>query len=88
MKVEHINITIPPDLREAVDRQAQREHTKRSSLIQKAVRVYLGLSRRKAFRTLLEEEYRELDEEAKRLEKEFEVLDRESLKYIDDDQAR
>lgn len=34
MRVEHINITIQPELREAVDRQAQREHTKRSSLIQ------------------------------------------------------
>ena len=83
MKVEHINITIPTELREAVDRQAQREHTKRSSLIQKAARVYLSLSRRKTLRALLEEEYRELGAEAKRLEQEFDVLDRESLKYID-----
>ena len=83
MKVEHINITIPPDLRQAVDRQAQRERTKRSSLIQKAVRVYLGLSKRKSLRTLLEEGYRELAAEAKLLEKEFEALDRESLKYVD-----
>ena len=85
MKAEHINITIPPDLREAVDRQAKLERTKRSSLIQKAVRVYLGLSGRKAFRTLLEEEYRELAEESRILAKEFEALDRESLKYIDED---
>ena len=80
MKAEHINITIPPALREAVDREAKRERTKRSTLIQKAVRVYLGLSRRKAFRILLEEGYAELSGEAKRLEREFERLDVESLK--------
>ena len=83
MKAEHINITIPPDLREAVDRQAKQEHTKRSSLIQKAVRIYLGLSKRNTLRTLLEEGYRELGPEAERLAKEFEALDRESLKYVD-----
>ena len=83
MKAEHINITIPPDLREAVDRQAKQEHTKRSSLIQKAVRIYLGLSKRNALRTLLEEGYRELGPEAERLTKEFEAPDRESLKYVD-----
>lgn len=83
MKAEHINITIPSDLREAVDHQARQEHTKRSSLIQKAVRVYLGLSRRKALRALLEEGYAELGPEAHRLEREFQRLDRESLKHAD-----
>ena len=83
MKVEHINITVPPDLREAVDHQAQREHTRRSTLIQKAVRVYLGLSRQKSLRALLEEGYAELGPEAKRLEREFARLDAESLKYAD-----
>ncbi len=83
MKAEHINITMPPELREAVDRVAKRERTKRSTLIQKAVRVYLGLSRRKALRALLEEGYTELAGEAKRLEREFARLDAESLKYAD-----
>ena len=83
MKAEHINITIPSDLREAVDRRARQEQTKRSSLIQKAVRIYLGLSQRKALRALLEEGYAELGAEATRLEREFERLDRESLKYAD-----
>lgn len=83
MKTEHINITIPPELREAVDREAEHRGTKRSTLIQKAVRIYLGLSHRKAFRTLLEEGYAELSGEAKRLEREFERLDAESLKYVD-----
>ena len=83
MKAEHINITIPPELREAIDQQAKRERTKRSSLIQKAVRVYLGLSRRKALRALLEEGYAEMGHEAKRLEQEFQRLDAESLTYVD-----
>jgi metal-responsive CopG/Arc/MetJ family transcriptional regulator len=83
MKVEHINITIPPDLREAVDHQAKREQTRRSTLIQKAVRVYLGLSRKKMFRVLLEEGYAELASEAKQLEREFARLDAGSLKYAD-----
>lgn len=83
MKTEHINITIPPDLREAVDHQAKREHTRRSTLIQKAVRVYLVLSRKRALRTLLEEGYAELASEANRLEREFARLDAESLKYAD-----
>ncbi len=83
MKVEHINITIPPDLRQAVDRQAERERTKRSSLIQRAVRVYLGLSRSKELRALLREGYQELGDEARRLEREFARLDVESLKYAD-----
>jgi len=83
MKTEHINITIPSALREAVDREAKRERTKRSTLIQKAVKVYLGLSRRKALRALLQEGYAELSGEAKRLEREFERLDAESLKYAD-----
>jgi metal-responsive CopG/Arc/MetJ family transcriptional regulator len=83
MKVEHINITISPDLREAVDHQAKREHTKRSTLIQKAVKVYLGLSRKQALRALLEEGYAELAAESKQLEREFARLDAESLKYAD-----
>lgn len=83
MKAEHINITIPPDLRGAVDHQAKREHTKRSTLIQKAVRVYLGLSRQKTLSALLKEGYAELAPEAKQLEREFARLDAESVKYAD-----
>ena len=83
MKAEHINITIPPELREEIDRVAKRVRTKRSTLIQKAVRVYLGLAGQKQTRSLLEEGYAELSQEAKRLEREFARLDAESLKYVD-----
>ena len=57
MKAEHINITIPPQLRQAVDQQTKREKTKRSALIQKAVRVYLGLAKSRELRALLQEGY-------------------------------
>ena len=83
MKAEHINITIPPELREAVDQQAKREKTKRSSLIQKAVRVYLGLAKSRALRSLLQEGYQELNQEARLLGQEYAKLDAESLKYAD-----
>ena len=83
MKAEHINITIPTELREAVDQEARRERTKRSTLIQKAVRVYLGLSRRQAFRRLLEEGYAELADESRRVMRDFAHLDAESLKHVD-----
>ena len=83
MKAEHINITIPTELREAVDQEAKRERTKRSTLIQKAVRVYLGLSRRQAFRKSLEAGYTELADEARRVTRDFAHLDAESLKYVD-----
>ena len=83
MKAEHINTTIAPDLREAVDHQAKRERTKRSTLIQKAVRVFLGLSRQKTLRALLVEGYAELAPESGRLEREFARLYAESLKYVD-----
>ena len=68
MRAEHINITIPPELREEVDHQAKRERTRRSTLIQKAVRVYLGLSRKKTLRALLEAGYAEVGSNARHLE--------------------
>ena len=33
----HLNITFPEDLKEELDKEAKREHTQRSTLIQKAV---------------------------------------------------
>lgn len=83
MKAEHINITMPPALREAVDQEAKQKRTRRSTLIQRAVRVYLGLSRQRALRRLLEEGYAELSGEAQRLEREFQRLDAESLRHAD-----
>ena len=53
--MEHLSITFPERLREELDREAKRERTKRSTLIQKAVKVYLALKRRRAMAALLRE---------------------------------
>lgn len=79
--MEHLSITFPERLREALDREAEREHTKRSTLIQKAVRIYLELKRRKGVEELLREGYEEMASEAGQLMQEFNQLDRESWKY-------
>ena len=81
--MEHLSITFPRDLQQELDREAKREHTKRSTLIQKAVRVYLELKQRKALHTLLKEGYVEMAGEARQLLHDFEHLDRESRKYAD-----
>lgn len=45
-----INITMPEDLFEAVDRQAKIEDRPRSSIFREAVRIYLALKRKEAAR--------------------------------------
>lgn len=81
--MEHLSITFPENLREALDREAEREHLKRSTLIQKAVRVYLGLKRRKTLTELLREGYEEMATETGEVMRDFEKLDRDSWKYAD-----
>ena len=81
--MEHLSITFPRELRQALDREAKRERTKRSTLIQKAVRVYLRLKRRHALTQLLRTGYQEMAGESKNLLRDFKTLDNESLKYVD-----
>ena len=81
--MEHLSITFPESLKIALDREAKKEHTKRSTLIQKAVRVYLQLKRREALGDLLKEGYQEMYCEAGRITSEFKNLDRESLRHVD-----
>ena len=81
--MEHLSITFPENLRAALDREARQEHTKRSTLIQKAVRIYLQLKRRKALTNLLKEGYREMAAESGEIMRDFKNLDSESLKYVD-----
>ena len=83
MPVEHLNITLPIPLREALDQEARREHTKRSTLIQKAVALYLKVAKTQNMRELLMEGYIEMAAEAKAVTHAFQALDRESLKYVD-----
>lgn len=81
--MEHLSITFPEALRAELDLEAKREHTKRSTLIQKAVRVYLKLKRQNAMRDLLKNGYLEMAGEAEGIMNEFKALDQESLKYVD-----
>lgn len=84
MPVEHLNITLPVTLKEALDQEVRREHTKRSTLIQKAVALYLRVAERKSLRQLLREGYVEMATETRAVMQAFETLDREALKYADE----
>ncbi len=83
MPVEHLNITLPMDLKEALDKEVRREHTKRSTLIQKAVVLYLRVAGKTSLKELLRESYIEMAAEAKAVTRAFQTLDREALKYVD-----
>ena len=83
MPVEHLNITLPVRLKEALDQEVRRERTKRSTLIQRAVVLYLRVAERKSLKELLQEGYLEMAAEAETLTRKFQALDRESLKYVD-----
>ena len=77
----HVNITFPEELKERLDREAVKEKTKRSTLIQKAVRVYLDLKAKKQTQELLKEGYQTMAVESMKLMKEFKTADQETLKY-------
>jgi len=83
MPVEHLNITLPLELKDALDHEAAREHTKRSTLIQKAVALYLRVVEQKTLRDLLQEGYVEMAAEARAVTRAFEALDHETLRYVD-----
>lgn len=83
MAVEHLNITLPNQLRVALDKEAEREKIGRSTLIRKAVQLYLDLVRRRELTQRLREGYAEMAGVARLLSKEFGRLDEESLKYAD-----
>ncbi len=79
----YLNITFPADLKKMLDSQAKHEKMKRSTLIQKAVRIYLQLRKRQEMNTLLEEGYVAISGDAKELLNDFEKLEHESLKHLD-----
>lgn len=83
MPVEHLNITLPVQLKKALDGEARREHMKRSSLIRKAVTLYLRVAEKTSLRELLKEGYTETASEAKGVTRAFRTLDRESLRHVD-----
>ncbi|MBI3312853.1 MAG: hypothetical protein HYZ83_01270 [Candidatus Omnitrophica bacterium] len=81
--MEYLSITFPKDLKHQLDLEAKRENIKRSTLIQKAVRVYLQLKKQNAMNSMLREGYQEMYGTAKQITDDFEKLDNDSLKYVD-----
>lgn len=81
--MEYLSITFPSDLKKALDQEAKRENLKRSTLIQKAVRVYLHLRKQEATKNLLRDGYEAMYEVSKKITDDFEGLDKDSLKYVD-----
>ena len=79
--MEYLNITFPSELKEQLDREVVKEKSRRSTLIQKAVRVYLALKNQKDREILLREGYTAMRDETKNIMDDFKALDKESLKY-------
>lgn len=80
--MEHLSITFPPALRRLLDQEAKRENMGRSTLIQKAVRVYLELKKRKETDALLNESCDELNEAGRELMRDFSEADNEAWNRI------
>ena len=81
--MEHLSITFPEELKRELDLEAKREHIKRSTLIQKAVRVYLQLKNQQTIKNLLREGYQEMYGETKKITDDFAKLDLDALKHVD-----
>ena len=67
----HLSITFPDDLKAALDKEAKQEHTKRSTLIQTAVRVYLGMKRRKELSERMKQGYMEMTKTDRQINREW-----------------
>ncbi len=78
----HLNITFPQDLKLKLDHEVKREKTKRSTLIQRAVRFYLGVKDQKKRNDFLKEGYIALNTVNKELMNDFKHVDSESLKHV------
>jgi len=81
MRAEHINITIPVGLKVKIDEESKRERIGRSTLIQKAVSLYLELLKKRRLRSLLVEGYKEMAGESLAITHDFELLDDEAMRH-------
>lgn len=80
--MEHLSITFPTPLKRQLDLEAKRENMGRSTLIQKAVRVYLELKKKNEANVLLAQEYDELNEVARELLIDFAASDAKAWKDV------
>ena len=69
----HLSITFPEDLKVALDKEAKREHTKRSTLIQMAVRVYLEMKKRRVLYERMKQGYLEIAGQDRRITEEWDA---------------
>ena len=83
MRAQHINITIPVDLKLKIDSESKRERIGRSTLIQKALNFYLKALKTKRMRALLADGYAEMSGESIAITKEFADLDDEAFRHVD-----
>jgi len=83
MRAQHINITIPVGLKARIDEESRRERIGRSTLIQKAVSLYLEIIKKRRLKRLLAEGYLDMAGEALKITKEFDGIDNEAMKYVD-----
>jgi len=81
--MEHVNITIPEDLKSILDSEAKKQNMGRSTFIQKAVAFYLELLKKKQTGELLAEGYNEMAPEARKISYRFNSLDNDLLKDVD-----
>ena len=72
----HLNITFPEELKVKLDQEVKRNRTKRSTLIQNAVRFYLELKRKKSQGDLMKEGYLAMADETRILMNDFKYIDR------------
>lgn len=68
----HLSITFPEDLKIALDQEARREHTKRSTLIQTAVKFYLSIKKRGKLSEAMKQGYLAMSKADKQINKEWE----------------
>ena len=78
----YLSITFPESLKRQLDEEVKREGTKRSTFIQKAVRMYLDSKARRGLRARLKEEAYAMHDEALQLLKDFKHSDHEALKHV------
>lgn len=84
MAVKHINITLPEQLIERVNKIAEREHVSRSGLIKISLSAYIASLQQKRLKEMLKKGYLEMAEESRKISDEWLPLEKESLRNIGD----
>ncbi len=87
MAVKHINITMPDNLINKMDRFAKRQKTTRSNFIRVAVIKLMDSLQSKVLRDGLKKGYLEMAKDTLKMTEDMHVLEEESMEYIGDDKV-